>query len=84
MPVYTGSHALIVGINKYPNLPKSVQLKFAVNDAEGMRQTLVDYFGFPADNVTVLTDEKATLKGIEDALDDLSDRGKVRPDDRIL
>ena len=84
LPVYTGSHALIVGVNKYPNLPKNLQLKYAVNDAEGMRQTLVDYYGFPADNVTVLTDEKATLQGILDALDKLSDRSRVRPDDRIL
>lgn len=84
LPVYTGSHALIVGVNKYPNLPKSVQLKYAVNDAEGMRQTLVDFYGFPASNVTVLTDEKATLKGILQALDDLSDRNVIKPDDRIL
>ncbi len=84
LPVYTGSHALIVGVNKYPNLPQSVQLKYAVNDAEGMRQTLVDFYGFPAGNVTVLTDEKATLKGILDALDKLGDRGTIRPDDRIL
>lgn len=84
LPVYTGSHALIIGVNKYPNLPKGVQLKYAVNDAEGMRQTLVDFYGFPAQNVTVLTDEKATLKSILAALDDLGDRNRIRPDDRIV
>ena len=84
LPIYTGSHALIIGINKYPNLPKDAQLKFAVNDAEGMRKTLVDYYGYPADNVVLLTNEKATLAGIVMALRNLNNRNNVRPDDRIL
>jgi uncharacterized caspase-like protein len=84
LPIYTGSHALIIGINKYPNLPKESQLRFAVNDAEGMRNTLVDFYGYPADNVVLLTNEKATLGGIVQALRNLSNRNSVRPDDRIL
>src|SRR5689334_5134088 len=84
LPVYTNSHALIVGVNKYPNLPKSVQLKYAVNDATGMRDTLIDFYGFPKENVEVLLDEKATMAGILAALDRLSNSGTIGPDDRIL
>ena len=84
LPIYTGSHALIIGINKYPGLPKDKQLDYAINDAEGMRKTLVDYYGYPADNVVLLTNEKATLAGIVMALRNLSNRNNVRPDDRIL
>ena len=84
LPIYTGSHALIVGVDKYPNLPKTAQLKYAVNDADGIKQTLVDFYGFPESNVTVLTNEKATLANILQALDQLSDRSRIRADDRIL
>jgi WD40 repeat protein len=84
LPVYTGSHALIVGVNKYANLGKDAQLRYAVNDAKGMRDTLVDYYGFPAENVTVLLDDEATLKNIYEALDQLSNRAKVLTDDRVL
>lgn len=84
LPVYTNSHALIVGVNKYPNLPKSVQLKYAVNDATGIRDTLIDFYGFPKENVQVLLDEKATMAGILAALDRLSNQGTVGADDRIV
>ncbi len=84
LPIYTGSHALIVGVNKYPNLPKEVQLRYAVNDAVGMKKTLVDYYGFPEENVTLLTDGDATKSAIEKALQDLSDKRRVGPDDRII
>ena len=84
LPVYTGSHALIVGINKSPNLPKEVQLKYAVNDAKEMRDVLVDYYGFAESDVIILLDDKATLANIRTALDQLASRESVKSDDRIL
>ena len=83
LPIYTGSHVLIVGIDKYKNLPKS-ELKYCVNDAKEFRDVLVDYYGFAATDVTVLTDDQATLANIRSALSDLADPSKVKSDDRVL
>jgi hypothetical protein len=84
LPVYSGSHALIVGVNKYPNLPKNVQLNYAVNDAQGIRDILVQSYGFAASDVKVLADEEATLDNIRKALKEFSNPGKVKADDRVL
>ncbi len=84
LPVYTGSHVLIVGINKYSSLPARAQLKYAVNDAKEFRQVLVDYYGFKDGDVKVLTDDQATLANIRAALADLADPSKVKADDRVL
>src|ERR1700736_4327699 len=59
--LYTSSHALIIGVNNYPNLPKRLQLSFGVSDATAMRDMLVNNYGFPSDQVVVLTNDKATL-----------------------
>lgn len=58
---YAKSHALIIGINKYAQVSP---LSYAVNDAEEMRDLLVDELEFPAENVTCLIDEKATRDAI--------------------
>ena len=58
--------ALIVGINSYPT-PKLSDLAGCINDAQRMRALLVGKFGFPTENVLVLTDEDATREGILDA-----------------
>ena len=42
-PVYETSRALIVGINEYPKLSP---LSYAVNDAQGIREVLIQDFGF--------------------------------------
>jgi len=55
--------ALIVGINKYdPYL--NIDLEGCVHDAENMYGLLVGTFEFPADNVRVLTDRRATKAAI--------------------
>ena len=82
--LYTDSHALIIGINKYPNLPKQLQLQFAEKDANDMRDMLVNNYGFDPSEVTVLTNEKATLLGIRRELSKLASSKGVKPDDRIL
>ena len=81
---YTNSHALIIGISKYRFLPKEKQLEFAAEDAKSVRDVLVRSYGFLPENVTILLDDQATRKNIEDALSALADDTKVKTDDRIL
>jgi len=50
-------HALIVGINKYKEWRR---LQTAVKDAVGLRDVLVEQYGFIEKNVILLTDEQAT------------------------
>lgn len=50
-------YALIVGIN-YTGTPN--QLMGCVNDAQNMRQQLIDHHGYPEDNITMITDHTET------------------------
>lgn len=84
LPLYTDSHALIIGISKYKNLPAALQLSYGVKDATSLKDILVKSYGFPAKNVTLLTDEQATLTAIRQALAGLTDNTKVQPNDRVL
>ncbi len=62
----TGEYwALIVGIDKYKNAP---MLDSAVKDAVGVRDVLVQRYGFRRDRVIELLNEQATRTNIEDAL----------------
>jgi len=81
--VYAGSHALLVGINRYPGMPGK-DLEYALNDVKDMAETLVKSYGFPPPNVRLLMDKDATLAGIRAALADLADNRKVAPEDRVL
>ncbi|WP_420456328.1 DUF7379 domain-containing protein [Rubrivirga sp.] len=65
--------ALLIGIDEYPNLGAFHQLEGCVNDVTVMAGLLRDRFGFPQENVTVLTDEAATRAGILAALDRLAE-----------
>ena len=56
--------ALIIGINHYQSAPK---LKTAVSDATGIRDVLLNRYGFKADHVKVLLDADATRSHIEGA-----------------
>jgi hypothetical protein len=66
--------ALLVGVNRYPYLPREKQLSWAVNDAEKIRRALVEEFDFPARNVSTLYNEDATRAGILRALRDAATR----------
>lgn len=70
--------ALVVGINRYPNLEEKWQLDGCVNDATEMAAVLRQY-GF---EVTLLLNEKATRAGILDAIRTVG--GAVRPDERFV
>src|SRR5687768_9866084 len=80
--VYAGSHALLVGINRYPGMPGK-DLDYALNDVRDMAEMLVKSYGFSPANVRILTDKEATLAGIRAALADLSDNRRVGAEDRV-
>lgn len=67
-PHYDQSWAVVVGINAYEYERK---LDFAVNDADVFARTLIDRFGFPKTNVTLMLDGDASLVNIQHALHSL-------------
>jgi metacaspase-1 len=74
--------AFIVGINDYaPAGPGGQDLSGCVADAQDMSNTLV-ILGFPAENIRICTDKRATKKGIMDGLKWLT--GKARKDDVLV
>jgi len=82
--VYHCSHALLIGINRYPNLPAQRQLSFARNDVTAMRDVLALQYGFPDSNIKVLVDGDATKDRIVRALAEMADKRRVHPEDRLL
>ncbi len=74
--------ALVVGINTYENLSVFDHLEGCVNDARLIAGLLRDRFGFPEENVTLLTDETAARDGILGAMDALADA--TGPDDIVV
>ena len=65
--------------------PRGVcQLHYAVKDVEDLKNILVKSYGFSPQNVTVLSDENATLDNIRHALSGLANSQSVKSDDRVL
>jgi hypothetical protein len=64
-PVRRNVWAVIIGINDYPNLPR---LRYAVNDAREFQRFLVDNNRVPAENITMLLNEQATLRNFRSSL----------------
>ena len=58
---YAQSWAVVIGIDDYAHWPK---LQYAVNDAEAVRDQLVQHYGFASDHVLMLKDKDATRNGI--------------------
>jgi len=80
--LYRESWAVVIGINDYQKWPK---LSYAVNDAKGVRELLVNKFRFKPENIQVLLDGEATRERILSMLGDvLSDSAKVKRDDRVF
>ena len=52
--VYRTGWALVIGIDKYPNLPSQFQLNYSVSDAEAVAKLLEKKFGFDKKNIFVL------------------------------
>jgi uncharacterized caspase-like protein len=80
-PTYSGSHALIIGINRYQHVSP---LSCARNDAEAVADILIRKFRFPSQRVTLLTDAAATREGIRTAFFKYVQGADVQPDDRII
>jgi len=80
-PLYANTYALLIGIDAYQHVPK---LQYAVSDVNALKEVLVTKYGFPAANVTVLTDGRATKEGIMAALGALADTRRLTRDDRVL
>jgi hypothetical protein len=65
VPIQGQYRALIIGINEYQGPPK---LKTAVADATGIRDVLVERYGFKTENIKLLLNAEATRSRIEGAL----------------
>jgi uncharacterized caspase-like protein len=64
--LYNKSYAVIIGIDRYPNLPQDRQLSYAVKDAQGVEQILKRQYRF--DKVFTLYDQQATKERIQELL----------------
>jgi hypothetical protein len=80
-PAYLNSHALVVGIDKYKHVGP---LAYAGSDATAVASALEHKLHFPAENITLLLDGKATRSAITSAYLRLSDPAVVGPDDRVF
>jgi len=75
--------ALLIGIDAYhaDNLPK---LQYAVRNVNALRELLVAHYGFPAENIITLTNERATKDCIQAMLSLLTSREHIREEDSLL
>jgi len=77
---FPGKHALLIGVNRYPNFGPRQQLSGCVNDVEVTAALLRGSYGF--DDVVTLRDGEATRDGILGAFEDLPAR--IEDDDVVL
>jgi formylglycine-generating enzyme required for sulfatase activity len=82
--IYRTGWAVVIGVNKYPNLLAQFQLNYAVSDADAVAELIKKKFGFEENNVTILKDAQATKQGIMNALNYLTDPKRVKKDDCVL
>lgn len=81
-PPYRESWAAIIGINNYQNWP---MLHYATNDAQGVRNILIQKYNFKPENVFLLLDQQATRQNILSLLGDkLGNTDMVKHDDRVF
>ena len=80
--LYRESWAVVIGVNDYQSWPK---LRYAVNDATTIEETLINKFGFKRDHVRKLLNGDATRQRIMQVLgDEFTDSNKVQRDDRVF
>lgn len=75
-------HALLIGVDEYPDFPPDSQLKACVADAKLMKSVLVERFKFDESNVVELHNTAASRQGILDAMDHLVD--SIEQDDIVV
>jgi len=79
---YRESWAAVIGIDDYKNWPK---LRYAANDAQGIRDILVNKYQFKPDHVFLLTNADATRQNILSLLGDkLANPDMVNKEDRVF
>lgn len=78
---YANSWAIVIGINDYAKWPK---LQYAVNDAQSMRQTLIERFGFAPERVVTLKDGEATRNRILATFHDQLGHDSLQKNDRVF
>ncbi|MGV3483875.1 MAG: caspase family protein [Planctomycetaceae bacterium] len=66
--------ALLVGVQRYPQLDASEQLRGARNDVHAIAQSLVERFHIPSEHIRILLDEDATAAAIRAEFDALVQR----------
>ena len=74
-------YAVVIGINKYKNLPS---LKYAAQDAQDFYRYLVEVNQVPKDHIWLLLDEEATLDKLRSALGTLLRRSAGKDDTVII
>ena len=67
--IYDNSWAVIIGIDKYQNVPN---LDYAGRDAEHVKSLLIDKFNFPENNLRILVNDEATLMNMKNTLSEVS------------
>jgi uncharacterized caspase-like protein len=73
---------VVIGIDDYAHWPK---LRYAVNDANGMRDLLINRFRFKPENIFSLSNQDATREHILSLLGDkLANPELVKRDDRVF
>ena len=77
--IYDKSYAIIIGIDDYQNISN---LDYAVNDAESVKEMLINQFSYEEENVKLLINEDANKVNIEQAISDVS--LEAGENDRIL
>ncbi|MBI4518618.1 MAG: caspase family protein [Deltaproteobacteria bacterium] len=80
IPLYNRMHAVIIGIDRYPQLPPDRQLGYAVSDAKAVERLLRARFAF--DQIYTLYNEDATRSNITDLL--LNRLSQVPKDDGVF
>ncbi len=79
VPISGDYWALLIGIDQYQT---ATSLETAVRDVMGVRQVLLDHYGFQPDRMILLTDTQATRTNIEQELYRLGQLAKA--DDSVL
>lgn len=81
-PPYRESWAAVIGIDNYQKWPR---LRYAANDAAGIRDTLIQKYKFKPENVFLLLNEEATRQNILSLLGDkLAGQQMVKREDRVF
>lgn len=81
-PPYRESWAAVMGIDEYQNWPK---LRYAANDAQGVRDVLIQKYQFKPQNVFLLLNKDATRQNILSLLGDkLGNADLIKREDRVF